>query len=264
MPKMKDLRNEGLYSTRDIVEKAKKIYKIDFNYDDGAMQRQVQRYCNNKYNKSEKNKNKGKGRYYSTEQVDALLSDEKYIEYFQKISDKKNKHRHKSNEELILEQKAELNEKKEELFKLWEKAGLTYEEGNYLGFDRFNQRKYLQPDELVFLNRRGMTLIEDLSDEEKETLTWFEECQQKDEFQTKKVEEVFTQKKLEIMITTLFNKQFTLDEEMLHNDINNWVRGGEYSSDTYIVNGEAPSQEVRRSFLRLQNINNYVTEKKKS
>lgn len=263
MPKMKDLRNEGLYSTRDIVEKAKKIYKIDFNYDDDAMQRQVQRYFGKKHNKSEKNKSKGKGRYYSTEQVDALLSDEKYIEYFQKISDKKNKHRHRSNEELILEQKAELNNKKEELFKLWEKAGLTDEEGNYLEFDKFNQRKYLQADELVFLNRKGMTLREDLSDEEKEMLIMFERLQQEDEFETKKVEEIFTQKKLEMMITALFNKQFTLDEEMLHNDINNWVRGGEYSSNTYILNGEAPSQEVRRSFLRLQNINNYVAEKKK-
>lgn len=62
-------------------------------------------------------------------------------------------------------------------------------------------------------------------------------------------------KKLEIMITALFNKKFTLDENKLREDVSNFVRSGKFS-----CGNEDP--RIRRSYLRLQNYNEYFHKKK--
>lgn len=70
------------------------------------------------------------------------------------------------------------------------------------------------------------------------------------------IEEMFRQTKLELMITALFNERFTLKESQLHDDISNYVRGGEYSVTVTDKNNltkikKIEDVSVRRSYLRL-------------
>ncbi|MCC0643527.1 hypothetical protein [Clostridioides sp. ZZV14-6150] len=107
-----------------------------------------------------------------------------------------------------------------------------------------------------------MHLRSDLSDEDKETLKLYETFLRQSESEEREIERLFQQTKLEIMITALFNEQFSLNEELLMKDIKNYVRGGEYTAiDAY----QAKSQEmvVRRSYLRLKKKKGYVQKKRK-
>lgn len=262
---MEDLRKEGLYNNENILEELKDIYNITSTYSDASMIRKIQRRMREKeFDKAPKSKENA--HYYTRDVVEEVLADEDIVKYFGSIRSKKGTY--KTNAQLFYEQREELEDRRDQLFKLWEDVGLTEEEGKYLEVDKITNKEYLRADELEFLKKKGMTLRADISDEEKASLDGYNQFLQRREHESEKIDEIFHQKKLEIMITAIFNEHFTLDEEQLYKDIKNSVSGGKYDSvgSTKRKDGKTviPSQPVRRSYLRLQNGKNYVHKKKTS
>lgn len=252
MAKTKVNLNKTLYSTFEILEEAKKIYHINTNDADLKMRRKIQRFIKNK---NYSNYSKNRKTLIRREDVYDLLYDEKMIKYFGKIGSKN--FNYQTNDELLHDEKAELNSLRNNLFDSWEKAGLSQEEGFAIEADKVTNREYLRADELIFLKRKGLTLKSDLSDEEAELIQQYNEHLDKFNYQEKRIKELFDKKKLEIMITALFDKEFVIDEDRLLKDITNYVRTGESSG-----NGDDPS--VRRSYMQLQNPKSYCHKKKKN
>ena len=143
---------------------------------------------------------------------------------------------------------------------------MTKDEGYLLQFDQFNEKKYLRVDELQQLHKKGLILREDLTEEEKEHLKLYEYFLATSKAEDKRIEELFKERKIEIMITALFNKFFTLKENLLKEDISNYVHCGKYDSDLKELSIEDTTTKkqnvtVRRSYERLQDNKNYYTEK---
>ena len=252
MAKTKVNLNKTLYSTFEILEEAKKIYHINTNDADLKMRRKIQRFIKDK---NYPNYSKNRKTLIRREDVYDLLYDEKMIKYFGKIGSKN--FNYQTNDELLHDEKAELNSLRNNLFDSWEKAGLSQEEGFAIEADKVTDREYLRADELIFLKRKGLTLKSDLSDEEAELIQLYNENLDKFNYQEKHIKEMFNKKKLEIMITALFDKEFVIDEDRLLMDITNYVRCGESS-----CGNDDPS--VRRSYLQLQNPKSYFHKKKKN
>lgn len=261
MPKMKDLRKEGLFSTPNILEEVKRIYKITAEYEDKSIKRHIQRFFKEHHISFVQI---GNGRYYKRKAVDSYLSNEKTIKHFNYITSKNLEI--KTDEALMIERKAELDEKRRELYESWKKAGLTVEEGKFLEIDKITRKEYLTVDELLYLDKKGLVLKSDLNNEETEDLRQYYIMAQQSEREDKEIEEIFHKKKIEIMITALFNEHFILDEKTLHNDISLYVRGGEnsivYTEYGLMNEDKIPDQSVTRANLRLQDINNYIIVKK--
>lgn len=258
MPKRKDLRHKGLYSTENIRDEVKKIYNITYQCNDKTIMRHIQRYMVNHHKSSPPN---AIG-YYERKVVDSYLSNKQTKEHFNKIIS--GNIDYKSDEALMLERKSELDKNKNELYGLWEKAGLTKEEGNLLEIDKITRKEYLTVEELLYLDKKGLVLKSDLTNEETKYLKLHEQMKQQSKNEEKEIQELFYRKKIEIMITALFNEYYTLNEEDLYNDISLYVHGGG-NSIVYTENGTTnnehiPDQEVSRANSRLQDINNYFSE----
>lgn len=255
MPNFKDLRDKGLYRSIDILDEVIESYNIKHisKNNRNACLRYLQRKLEGKYDNSIK-----KGVYYHRKEIDELFENKNVINYFHKIANQSANYI--TDKALAYETLSELKDNKQLLREKWKQAGLTESEGKTLEIDKITQKEYLTVDELLFLNLKGLVLRSSLSEEEKSLLAWYHQQEAVDEAETKQVEELFYRKKLEIMITALFEQYFTLDERKLKNDINNYVRGGESSVIvTYdgSINNNLPEQTVTRSNLRLQNNKNY-------
>lgn len=265
MAKSADLREQGFFSIDNILETVIIIYRIRDKDKRliANIRREIQRYMKDKPFE-QPIKQRGSTHYFKQDVIDEMLCDKAMINYFEKTSG--HSRSYKTNLELAYERQSELKEVEKVLSEKWEKVGLTEEEGKQLEIDKITQKEYLTVDELLFLNLKGLVLRSSLSEEEKSLLAWYHQQEAADEAETKQVEELFYRKKLEIMITALFEQYFTLDERKLKNDINNYVRGGESSVIvTYdgSINNNLPEQTVTRSNLRLQNNKNYYKKREK-
>lgn len=250
MAKTKEILNKTTYSTAEILEAAKIIFHIESKKYDSRSIRQIQRYVNKKNFSNYSNNNKGS---YSKKDVQKLLYDDEMIKYFGKFGNKNLNYQ--TNDELIYEEQVELKEREDYILEQQKKAGLTCDEATYLVFDLANEHKYLQIDELIALQKTGLVLKSNLSDEEKYILELYNKNREEFEYQEKQIEEIFNRKKLEIMITALFDREFIFDESKLKEDISNYVRSGKFSCGTN-------NPKIRRSFLRLQNPKEYFHKKK--
>lgn len=169
------------------------------------------------------------------------------IKYFEEKSQKRPDML--SNKTLI---KMYFGEIKNKLRSEWKNAGLSEQEGLIIEVDKLHEQKYLRADEMIFLNSNGFSLngltmrnsvwrkaksefysVPTLSDSRKkkevgELLEWYNRSLLIEEEQEKQIEKMFREKKLEIMITAIFNEKFILNEDRLKQDITNYVKGGEH------------------------------------
>lgn len=262
MAKTKDLCDEGLYRTTDILKIAKKMYHITSDDFDQSMMRKIQRYLKDYGIKKDPHSTKT-GFYYKKSDIDSLLSDKKMRGYFEKT---KNSHtKYKTNAELLQIQQAELKQKEDSLRNLWQKVGISPDEGMFLEIDRLTDHNYVRPDELEYLGKKGMTLLKDLTDDERSLLVDYNHFLQRNDAESEQIEILFHQKKIELMITALFNEHYKLDETLLYKDIINYIRGGKYDSTNngcIYDDGNISSQIIRRSYLRLKEGHDYIHKKK--
>lgn len=152
----------------------------------------------------------------------------------------------RNTDRLLLERQIEsMKALKKDRKVLMEKLELSEEEALFLEADKVTKRQYLRMDELDFLNKKGLVLRDSLNDEETEDLNSFNYYEMIFESEEKEAEELFLQKKLEFMITALFNQNFILDEKKLREDIGLWVHSGktEYST-IFKVNGEITEADM--------------------
>lgn len=265
MAKNEGLKKGELICTEDILLKVKNCYGVKETFSDSAVKKRIDRFLKLQIedNIITIEKRIGNERYFKSEIMDLVLNDGEMRTYFANKFEKRRNY--KTNYELLIEQKNELKSMKQEIYALWEKVGLSKEEGNYLEFDKFNEQRYLRADELEVLDKKGMVLKDTLTADELEKLEMYNRNMLQYEYETKKVEEVFLQKKMEIMITALFNRYFILDEETLRKDIENSVRYGKFDSTNldveYYLGKNVPSQDLYRSYLRLKE-NKYIHNKK--
>lgn len=266
MAKNEGFDNQGLISTQQILEillKVFKVVKIDSDKRKN-LERKIQRDFKAKYNSfAVKIKGSKKTYHYPKEIVEEYVYDEHTIRYFQRVF--KSKY-YKPNKLLIAEELQELDEKKQELYSLWEEVGLSKEEGNILQVDQITRKEYLSVDELQQLKKKGMVLRDTLTDEEKEHLELYERHLATSQAEEEQINKLFKEKKIEIMITALFNQSFTLDEDLLKEDISNFVHCGKYDADLkeLSIDDETThkqSASIRRSFERLQKESSYYKKK---
>lgn len=261
MAKIKDfISDEYPLTTEDILNRAKDEYGIVTDLEDTNNIRHIQRYMSKNAKPYVLVKGKGKARYYRWSDVEDYFNDVKTERYYRKISEKDLTYT--TNKEVLFEQQEQLEANKEEHRKLFKKVGLTEAEGNFLDADRFGLQEYVQADELEILKKRGMHLRSELSEEDMETLRQYHIFLAKSEREEQEIDRLFHQTKLEIMISALFNERFSLNEELLMNDIKNYVRGGEYST-IQRDNAKSPSMAVRRSYLRFKKQKGYVQKRSK-
>lgn len=267
MAKNKDFENNGLFSIDEIIKILKTVFEIENKMNTGqieALKRKLQRDFKSRYSSEATYQDgNGKRKYYPRKIVEEYINDEITIRYFQRNFKSKN---YRPNKLIVAEQLQEFNEIENEIYKSWDEVGLTKDEGYLLQFDQFNEKKYLRVDELQQLHKKGLILREDLTEEEKEHLKLYEYFLATSKAEDKRIEELFKERKIEIMITALFNKFFTLKENLLKEDISNYVHCGKYDSDLKELSIEDTTTKkqnvtVRRSYERLQDNKNYYTEK---
>ena len=245
----------------------KQIYSISNNDTDQALRHYIQRffteYCKETGYKPEEFQQKGNALYYNRLAKEAFLTDPKVIKHFERIKTKSTSY--SKNIQVAYGEKAEFDKARQALKSKWEKAGLTDEEGNQLEFDKQTRKEFLTVDELLFLGLKGMIKKSSLSEIDKEILNWFHEQEMIEETENKHIEQLFYLKKLEIMISAIFNEKYKLNEKKLRADIMNVVRGGDYSvlfTQNGYIEDQAPEQVVRRSYLDLQSYKKYYEKKK--
>lgn len=262
-------------SVTDIINEIGINYGVDIKDiekdNNGCIRRQIQRILKDKpdvENSYEKRK-QNQARYFSRKIVDDMFGSKEFQEYIKKQI-KKNP-TYNSNIELLYERIRAFDRMQEEMHKLWESVGLTEEEGKYLELDKVTEKKYLRADELEVLQRKGLQLREELPEEDKKTLKEYEIFLLESESKEKEIERFYREKKMEIMISTLFNEHYSLDEEKLRNDIENYVQND--GIDVAIINevalkekGIYPMQSfpIKRITDNLKNSSYYVKKRKKA
>lgn len=266
MAKSKDCNEPDEFSTEDILKKIKSHYHIEHTLEDNNLRRMIQRFM--KDNKVNRNRGKGHAYCYKLTVIEELLEDKKIITHCRKISGKNGTYQ--TNHMVLQEQKEELDAIQNMIVQLQESVGVTPEEAMILDLDKATDQIYLSVDELKLFNdnnivKKGLCLKEDLSNDEKEFLNDYQNHLRSEDYTEKKIEQLFHEKKLELMITALFENQgFTLDEALLRTDISSFLRGGKYTAtfNSVDLDLKEPSPIERRSFLRLKQGKGYVRKKK--
>jgi hypothetical protein len=266
MAKLKDYSKQNLFTTTDILDEIKKYYDIKDKEYDASIIRKIQRFM--KDNKIKVEKSIGRSKYYNWSAVEVLLNDANIIRYCRRIAGKKDTYQ--TNHMVLQEQKEELDAIQNMIVQLQESVGVTPEEAMILDLDKATDQIYLSVDELKLFNdnkivKKGLCLKEDLSNDEKEFLNDYQNHLRSEDYTEKKIEQLFHEKKLELMITALFENQgFTLDEALLRTDISIFLRAGKYTAtfNSVDLDLKEPSPIERRSFLRLKQGKGYVRKKK--
>ena len=293
MAKAKDRKSVGYYTIKDILKEAKARFKIKDSYDDGAIDQYIRRtipeieqptiFIDEKpiqfesLHDDEKKKYSKKPHYYTRNAVEVVL-DKMYDYLFNKKGDKTSID--KPVHELIKENVEEIKAQNEQFQKKLDEAGLSREDYNNILNNSDNELVTL--DELLFLGLKGMVFREDLTDEQLDSLAFFEQCKAQERYEEEHIERLVQQKTIEIMLTALFNEKYELDINLLREDIKTYVRQHgnidgivsinprtfeqEYLNpfsdniEEELINGNI-NLEPRRSYLRLQDARFYYTQK---
>ena len=265
-------KEKELISITDMINEIGVNYGVDIKKGDdyeSNIRRWIQRYLEDKPDEKANPGTKTRGykeKFFSRDVVNGMFGSEEFQKYIKKQLRKNQAY--KSNMELLESRIKAFNDAQEEMYNLWFSVGLTREEGNYLEYDKLTEKKYLRADELKLLKRKGMQLRAELPEEEREKLEQYARFLLENENEEKEIERLFKEKKLEIMISALFNERYSLDEEKLRNDIENYVRSD--GIDTIVIYEEqeknktypAQSFPVKRSVDNLKNNNHYVKKKR--
>lgn len=218
------------YSVKDIIREAKYSFGLDtYSYqftadNDERIKRKIQRYTKKNMTPIS---TKGRTKFYSLEQVEQMLySDKGLHNYFVSLA----KEGKTKGYEIRLKSDKEYNHQISETI---DENMLTDDEFLQISVvdssdfparetDSLTNTKYLTLEEARHLNKKDLFLREDLTEEEVCELLSFYSFKKLEEEIKNKAKELFQQKKLEIMLTALFNEKFKLDEDLLSSDARNF------------------------------------------
>lgn len=218
MPKLADMRHKGLFSVPDILEQIKRIYKITNDYDDISLLKYIRRYINNnkKYVCSDNS------HYVDKKFVDRFFTDKKVQKHLAKIGNRTTVY--KTAEQLELEAVADGMETLHEDIKKQEQAGITNDDSALMFFDEADEaHRYLTVDELIAVNRKGLTRKNELTDTELQALMNYNSEQRLNSQNQMEIDRLFKEKKFEIMLTALFEDKFLFYDKELKEDIEKYV-----------------------------------------
>ncbi len=265
MPKNKESVNINKFGNKEVLEKFKKEFLIKGNEHDKTLLRKIQEFTKNIPSDEPKIRNT---KFYSQKTFIEITENDELIDYFRKFSKKHGykKNNYKKNKELFEELKNEKLDKIKRHIEKLKKAGLT---GNQATIIAIKDTQYLNLEELLFLNKTGYVLRDELDEHEKNMLSSREWHMYREE----EIEKEIQKRKMEIMISALFNDKFTLDEKQLREDIKNVsIYGNNDISTMYwdlqeesienIEFDEPDNFQNRRSFERLKDNKNYYTKKR--
>lgn len=250
------------YEVKDILAEAKKVFGlITYDYatdtdSDSRIIRNIQRYTKNNMTPISSH---GRTKYYSREQVEQILySDKGLHKYFLALAKEGAVKEFEISLKSNREYQYQINESLDESTLAFENrlAGLNLDLSDYflLMEDATTEHEYLTLDELELLDKKGLFLRTNLSETEKETLAVKEEMTLLQSKQKAAIKESFQNKKLEIMITALFSREFELDEKLFLSDLINEYEAAELAS---------PEPEMLRSIDRLKDFRYYCKAIKK-
>lgn len=265
-------KNGELYSTLGITVYVLKALGIDVSKfkitsDFAADKRYVSRFLKKKDIKPQKII--GDIFYYSLDVAYLILKDEKAIK---KFKDRNEKYIEKYNNLESLTKQAKMNKKiTESLTAECKKVGLKESDTGLIHINRMNGGDLLYVDELSFLEKKGFVHKSDLTDKERAELDGYNKAIESMKREEEQIQKIFKEKRLEIMITALFEKfcpEFSINEQLLLEDISNSVRAGEFDSDlSQFMNNtleiekiaEGTNVDIIRARLNNKNfVNNYL------
>ncbi len=296
MAKAKDRKSVGYYTIKDILKEAKARFKIKGSYDDVAIDQYIRRTISKieqptvfidekriqfeSLHDDKKKRYSKKPHYYTRNAVEVVL-DKMYDYLYGKKADKSLFD--KSVQKLIKDNVEEFKAQDKQLQQRIKRAGLSLEEYYTLQNDKaFGVNELVSLDELEHLGLKGLIFREDLTKEQLESLEHLREFEEQSKYEEEHIEQLFKQKKLEIMITALFNERFELDSKRLYEDIKTCVREHGDIDGIVSINPESYEREFlnpfseniddeimsgkinlepRRSYLRLQDAHSYYTKK---
>lgn len=297
MAKAEDRKSDGYYTIKDILKEAKRRFKIKDSYDDGGIEQYIRRTIPEVEQPTifiedepiafeslldeDKKRYSKKPHYYTHNAVEIVL-DKMYDYLYGKKGEEDSID--KPSHEIIKENVDQLEKQEELLQKRLSKVGLSRDDYHTLMLDRAsNANNYVTLDEMEFLGLTGLVERSDLTEEDTALLECFYQSQQSDRLKEERIKQLYQRKKLEIMITALFNEKFELDAAKLHEDITNYVQQGENVFGITTFNAETGEYEYlnpfsddigkrqlegsldlsgRKSYLRLQDSRFYYTKKK--
>lgn len=224
-----------LYSTAGITVYVLKALGIDISKfkasrDFASEKRYVSRFLEKNNIKPEKTVSDTF--YYPLDAAYLILKDEKTIK---KFKERNEAYIEKYNNLEALTKQAEKNKRiNESLTSECKKVGLKETDTALIHVNRMNGGDLLFIDELAFLGKKGFVHKSDLTDEEKAELDSYNRVIENMHREEEQIKKAFKEKRLEIMITALFEKycpEFAIDDELLLKDISTAVRSGEFDSD---------------------------------
>lgn len=235
MANHKDYRNKGIYTVSNLVELSLSYFKIDLDgskFKNACDKLRTILKDNGIQGQNDPKQNNNTYYYKRNKEIDEIITGKEFKKYLEKITQNYNLNTRNTDRMLLEKQIESMDTLKKDREVLMKKLELSEEDTLFLDADKVTKRQYLQMDELDFLNKKGLVLRDSLNDEETENLNFHNYCKMTFESEEKEAEELFLQKKLELMITALFNQKFILDEKKLREDIGLWVHSGktEYST----------------------------------
>lgn len=218
MPKLADMKHKGLYSVSDILKKIKWIYRITNDYDNTSLLKYIRRYINNnkEYVCSDN------PHYVDEKFVNRFFADQRVQKHLAKIGNRATAY--KTSEQLELEFESGGLEALNEFLERQKQAGITDEEYGIIMLDESDaDHRFLRIEELIAVNRKGLTRKNELTESEEEALIKYYNDLRLDEQNKKEADKLFREKKFEIILTALFEDKFILDEKALKEDIEKYV-----------------------------------------
>lgn len=244
------------YEVKDILARAKDEFHLDtYSYvlgidDDERIIRNIQRYTQKNMTPISTH---GRAKFYSLEQVEqTLYGSSSMHKYFMALSNERAIKEYKIRLKSDNGYKYQINEDSEkstlEFENTLEKLKLDLADYFILMEDATSNKEFLTIEELDLLGKNGLFPRKSLTNEETELLFELQAIKFAEKQQNKAVQEMYLQKKMEIMINALFSHTFKLDESLLLEDVRNACDAEELAM---------PEPDMLRSMDRLQDFRYY-------
>lgn len=265
------LKQDDLYSTAGIVFYIFELLKYDTNEFNNVNDILTDKKCVSKFFK-EKNIEPAKvidrSFFYTEEALQLIINDKNIMEHFKSRKNSlikyKNLEAYKKRNERVKKVRASAYTNVD-----YNEVGLTQKDVSLIEADKFSGGDLLSVNELKFLNKKGFIHKSDLSIKEKRDLELYNNTLCQIEAEDKEIEKLFREKKLEIMITKMFERvcpDLDINESLLKDDIDLLVRGGLYDTETdefmerNTSDLDIKKENIEKSRMRLDNnfADNYI------
>lgn len=269
------LKQDDLYSTAGIVFYIFELLKYDTNEfntvnDILSDKKTVAKFF--KEHNIEPAKKIDRTYFYTEEDLKLLVGDKDMMKHFKSRKENlikyKNLEAYKKQSEQSRKARASAHTDVD-----YTEVGLTHKDVDLIEADKYSGGDLLNIEELKFLGKKGFVHKSDLSIKEKRDLEIFNNTLSRIESEDTEIDKLFRAKKLEIMITKIFERicpDLDVDEKLLKDDIDLLVRGGLYQTETqglFEHDTSAPKAEeqtIEKSRRRIETANfadNYIIEK---